>query len=112
MLSVYSFVLTRQIGGFNNMFNLRGFVWNSRHLDPWRAWKGGSESRLLPPHPLDPLDPADPADPADRRNEFQIVHAAYMQQMQQMCSRMWLAGLFEGLRIGPGDGNGSVPGPY
>ncbi len=52
---------------------LREFVWNSRHPDPQRAWKGGSEPRLLPPHPLDP------ADPLDRRNEFQIVqiHCAF-----------------------------------
>ena len=40
---------------------LRGFVWNSRHPDPRRAWKGGPEPRLLTPDPLDPLDPADPA---------------------------------------------------
>ncbi len=46
---------------------LREFVLNSRHPDPRRAWKGGSEPRLLPPDLVDPLDPL------DRRTEFQIM---------------------------------------
>ena len=31
---------------------------NSRHPGPRRAWKGGSESRLLTPDPVDPSDSA------------------------------------------------------
>ena len=51
--------------------NLREFVLNSRHPDPRRVWKGGSEPRLLTPDPEDPLDPADPL---DRSGESIFVH--------------------------------------
>ena len=37
-----------------------GVCFNSRHPGPWRAWKGGSEPRLLTPDPEDPGDPGDP----------------------------------------------------
>ncbi len=50
--------------GRDQSASLREFVLNSHHPDPRRAWKGGSEPRLLPP------DPVDPVDPLDRRNEF------------------------------------------
>ncbi len=45
------------VGGFE------GVCLNSRHLGPRRAWKGGSEPRLLTPDPWDPLDPVDPVAP-------------------------------------------------
>ncbi len=40
-----------------------GVCLDSRHLDPRRAWKGGSEPHFLTPLPEDPLDPLDPEDP-------------------------------------------------
>ncbi len=36
-----------------------GSLFNSRHPDPRRAWKGGSEPRLLPPLLRDPQDCVD-----------------------------------------------------
>ena len=47
--------------------NLREFVLNSRHLDPGRAWKRGTESYFMTPDPADPVDPLDPLDPLDPR---------------------------------------------
>ena len=51
--------------------NLREFVLNSRHPDPRRVWKGGSEPRLMPPLPGDLTGKSGSAGSAD---EFQIVH--------------------------------------
>ena len=41
------------------MIILREFV-NSRHPDPRRMWKGGSEPQLMTPDPVDPVDWLDP----------------------------------------------------
>ena len=35
-------------------------MFNSRHPDPRRVWKGGSELRFTTSLPVDPLDPVDP----------------------------------------------------
>ena len=52
--------------------NLREFVY-SRHPDPRRVWKGGSEQHLLTPLPGDPGDPGDPRDPrAPRANSKKL----------------------------------------
>ncbi len=42
---------------------IRGSLFNYRHPDPRRAWKGGSEQQLMTPDPGDPQDPEDPGDP-------------------------------------------------
>ena len=50
-------------------FLFEGVCLNYRHPDPRRVWKGGSDSQLMTP---DPLDRADLADPVDWSVEFQM----------------------------------------
>ena len=52
------YLLVLPLKGDSHTFE--GVCFNSRHPGPWRAWKGGSEPRLLTPDPRDPLDPRDP----------------------------------------------------
>ncbi len=47
-----------------------GVCFNSHHLGPRRAWKGGSEQQLMTPDWRDPVHPLDLVDPGD---ELQIV---------------------------------------
>ena len=52
-------------------YSLREFVFNSRHPDPRRVWKGGSQPHFLTPLRADPADPADP-----RMNSKKLIFAA------------------------------------
>ena len=54
---------------------------NSRHPDPRRVWKGGSEPRLLTPDNRDPVDPLDAVYPLV--NPFSCIFRAPVGKKEQ-----------------------------
>ena len=59
------------------IYNLREFVENSRHPDPRRVWKGGSEPRSMPPDPGAPAGSRGPRlAPAGLPDEFLTYDSA------------------------------------
>ncbi len=71
---------------------MREFVRTHVVLTPRRAWKGGSEQRVMPPLPGDPGDPRDPREPRINLNFLHLFTAKVTRVTllnKKTCVQVW-----------------------